>query len=347
MTSTNASRRVHLVGTIPANSTKEALTLVSDTVGDRITDWVPDGETGNRKNWIGRLVENLKSHPDLELVKEGDWSDYESTPGFNVRKGHEFTSVDLDYFEHFEKSWPEFQKVRSDLGRPELAFQVGIPGPIDVAFAAFGFNPVSGLRHAKPFQEATVREIEKIHAVAGEQVVYQLEVPIEVEVVNRIPVPLRAPGARWLARRILRVVEESPTGSRWGFHLCVGDMNNESFSKLRDTRTVVHLANALVSQFPSGHELEFVHIPLAHGSIPATTDPKFYAPLMDLRLPGDVRFIAGFSHERQSREDQEQIRSIVEVMVGHPVDVAASCGLGRRSLEDATANLKMSRELAG
>lgn len=345
MTPAETNRRVHLVGTVPAESTKQALTLVSETVGDRITDWLPDGETGNRKNWIGRLVESLGTHPDLELAKEGDWSDYESTPGFKVKKDHEFTSVDLDYFEHFEASWPEFQEARSDLGRPDLAFQVGIPGPVDVSFAAFGFNPLAGFKHAKPFEEATVREIEKIHASAGDQVVYQLEVPIEVEVINRLPSPLRAQGARWLARKVLRVVEGSPQGSRWGFHLCVGDMNNKAFSKLRDTGTVTHLANALVSQFPSERKLEFVHMPLAHGSIPPTTDPKFYAPLMNLHLPAEVRLIAGLSHERQSREDQEKVRSIVEVMVGHPVDIAASCGLGRRDPEAATANLKRSRDL--
>jgi hypothetical protein len=336
-----------MVGTIPASSTEEALKLVIDEVGDRITDWLPDGETGIRKNWIGRLVQNLAKHPDLELTKEGDWSDYESTPGFKVKKGHEFTWVDLDYFEHFKASWPEFQRVRSELGRPDLAFQVGIPGPIDVAFAAFGFNPLGGFRHAAPFEEATLREVERIHEVAGDEVVYQLEVPIEVEVVNRMPAPVRSLGARWLARRMLRVVKDSPEGSRWGFHLCVGDMNNESFSKLKDTGTIVHLANALLSQFPAGQKLEFLHMPLAHGSIPPTTDPKFYAPLMDLALPDGVRFIAGYSHEGQSLEDQEKVRSIVEVMVGYPVDVAASCGLGRRNVDAATANLEQSRKLAG
>lgn len=345
MTSVNGNRRVHLVGTIPADSTQTALSLATDTLGDRITDWLPDGETGNRKDWIGRIVENLRHHPDLELTKEGDWSDYESTPAFKVKKGHQFTSVDLDYFEHFESSWPEFQEVRSNLGRSDLAFQVGIPGPIDVAFSAFGFNPVGGLRNVKPFEEATVSEIRKIHEAAGREIVYQLEIPIEIELVNRIPAPARSAGAAQLAKKVLRVVEESPRGTRWGFHLCVGDMNNESFSKLSDVGPAVDLANGLMSRFPSDRSLEFVHMPLAHGSIPPATDPKFYAPLMDLRLPPAVRFIAGYAHEQQSIEDQENVRNIIEVMVGDSVDVAASCGLGRRDVDEARANLERSWEL--
>jgi len=339
------ARRVHLVGTIPAHTTREAMRLAVDALGDRVTDWLPDGETGARRNWIGRLVESLNDHHDLELAEGGDWSNYESTPRFRVKKGHRFQSVELDYFEYFEDSWPEFKKLRAELGRPDLAFQIGIPGPIDVAFAAFGFNPIAGLRHAKPFEVATGREIEKIHAVAGTEVLYQLEIPIEVEVANRIPTPFRSSGIPWLARRILRVVKDSPEGTRWGFHLCVGDMNNEAFSRLRDAGPAVTLANALMSRFPSGHTLEFVHVPLAHGSIPPTTDPRFYEPLRRLQVPRGVQFVAGFAHERQSLEEQRKLRDLVENLVGHPVFVASSCGLGRRDLKAATANLNQSRQL--
>ncbi len=345
MIDVNGGRRVHLVGTIPAESTSDALRLVSETVGDATTDWLPDGETGNRQNWIGRLVESLRQHPDLELDKDGDWSDYESTPGFRVKKGHRFDYVALDYFEHFEESWPVFEQVRSDLGRPDLAFQVGIPGPIDVSFAAFGFNPLLGLRHTRPFEDAAVVEVAKIHEKAGDEIVYQLEIPIEIEVVNRIPKPLRKAGARWMAGRILRLVERSPHGTRWGFHLCVGDMNNEAFSRLDDATTLVQLANALVRRFPSGRKLEFVHFPLAHGSEPPVRDRAFYEPLADLAVPADVRVIAGYAHEAQSLEEQQEVRSIIEGLVRRPVDVAASCGLGRRDLDAAQANLRQSKSL--
>lgn len=345
MASVNSGRRVHLVGTIPAESTSAALELINETVGEHTVDWLPDGETGTRRNWIGRLIENLRRHPDLEVAKDGDWSDYDSTPGFKVRKGHAFDYVDLDYYEHFEESWPLFQKARSEMGRPELSFQVGIPGPIDVSFAAFGFNPVLGFKHSRPFEDATVVEIAKIHDDAGDEIVYQLELPIEVEVLNRIPKPARRVLAKRLARRILRVIRRSPPGTRWGFHLCVGDMNNKAFSRLDDTGTLVSLANALFAGFPAGRTLEFVHIPLAHGSEPPTADPDFYAPLAELEVRPGVRLIAGFAHEGQSLDEQRKLRSLIEGQVGHPVDVAASCGLGRRDLAAAESNLRLSESL--
>ena len=345
MSSNGASRQVHLVGSIPAPDTEGALRLVLDHVGDRVIDWLPDGETGDRGNWIGRLVENLKHHPDLDLIRDGDWSDYEATPAFKVKDGHTFEDVDLDYYAAFEKSWPEFQKARADLGRPDIAFQVGIPGPIDIAFAAFGFNPVKGFRHARPFEDATVLEVRRIHEAAGNEVVYQLEIPIEVEVTTRIPGFARRPGTRWLARRILRLVERSPLDTRWGFHLCVGDMNNQAFSRLETARPVVQLANALASQFPVGRHLEFIHLPLAHGEIPPTTEEAFYVPLGDLNLRPGVRLIAGLVHEQQSLDEQRAIRDLVEQQVGSTVDVAASCGLGRRASDQAALNLDLSRLL--
>lgn len=347
MSNADDRRQVHLVGTIPADSTESALQLVTDTVGDVTTAWLPDGETGERQNWIGRLVENLKDHPDLELTRDGDWSDYDQTPAFKVKKGHHFDYVSLDYFEHFEESWPRFQKVRTDLDREGLSFQVGIPGPIDVAFAAFGFSPVSGLRNIRPFEDATVLEVSKIHAVGGAEVVYQLEIPIEIEIANRMPKPVRKAGVGQLAGRLLRVVRKSPHDTRWGFHLCVGDMNNTAFSRLDDATTLTLLANAIVDRFPKGRKLEFVHLPLAHGSEPPTLDEEFYGPLDQLRVPNDVRLIAGFAHEGQSLEDQIKLRDMVEAKVGRPVDIAASCGLGRRDLEAAESNLTRSRALVG
>lgn len=338
-------RKVHLVGTIPTDSTDSALRLVTETVGEVSTDWLPDGETGERQNWIGRLVEDLRDHPDLELSRDGDWSDYDTTTAYEVKKGHRFDYVELDYYEHFEQSWPRFQEVRTALGRDDLTFQVGVPGPIDLSFAAFGFDPVAGLRHIRPFEDATVLEVSRIHGVGGDEVLFQLEIPIEIEIANRIPKPGRKIGVAPLARRTLRVVQRSPHYTRWGFHLCVGDMNNTAFSRLEDTTTLVLVANALVKGFPRDRSLEFVHLPLAHGSEAPTLDEDFYEPLTELKIPANIRLIAGFAHEAQSLEEQLELRELIESKVKRPVDIAASCGLGRRSLEAAEQNLTRSRAL--
>ena len=79
------------------------------------------------------------------------------------------------------------------------------------------------------------------------------------------------------------------------------------------------MANALMSQFPAADKLEFVHMPLAHGVIPPTTDDAFYQPLDKLKLPAGVRFVAGFVHERQNIEDQVKVQGIIESHVDRGV----------------------------
>ena len=122
-------------------------------------------------------------------------------------------------------------------------------------------------------------------------------------------------------------------------------MNNKAFSRLKDTSTLVLLANALVRRFPSSRKLEFVHLPLAHGYEPPTRDRAFFEPLSGLAIPSSVRLIAGYAHEGQALEEQREVRSIIEELARRPADVAASCGLGRRDLGAAEANLKQSKAL--
>ena len=50
-------------------------------------------------------------------------------------------------------------------------------------------------------------------------------------------------------------------------------------------------------------------------------------------LPPSVRFVAGCIHESLSHERQVELLRLIESQVGHEVDVAAACGLGRRPEE--------------
>ena len=75
-------------------------------------------------------------------------------------------------------------------------------------------------------------------------------------------------------------------------------------------------------------------------------DRSHYEPLADIDLPEGARFIAGFIHEGRTVEELISIRDTIEGVMGHPVDVAASCGLGRRDEARARRNLELSREVA-
>jgi hypothetical protein len=336
-------RAVHLVGSLPAANAREALKWVTGILGNTIGPCMPDGETGDRSDWVNRLVENLRTHPDLELVRDGEWTGYTDTPAFRVKRGHKLRWIDLDYLAEFEKSWKAYEDLVHGSGR---RFQIGIPGPFDVAAIAFGFNIPRALANLAPFREATIREITAIESRAKGLAIFQLEVPIELILLTKLPRAAQPAAARRLAREILRPIEAAPRNARFGLHLCLGDLNNKSMGDPSDAGPLVVLANAILGGWPEGRILDFVHVPLAHGNRPPTMDPDYYEPLTQLSIPDEVRFIGGFIHEKSLIKDLVLIRDQIEFNLGRPIDVAASCGLGRRHRKAAQLNLEIARAVA-
>jgi len=293
------------------------------------------------------IVEALRQHPDLEVKREGRWADYNDTLTFAVRRGHTLRGETLDFghVADFERSYPLFEERRAALGaRGEgLRFQVGIPGDFDMAL--FTLGPLAAFRGRAPFTEATVTEIGRIFERAGDDVVFQLEIPAELVFVARAPALLQPLVGRLLARNVARLAARSPEGARFGIHLCLGDMNHKALGQMRDVRPLVLLANAIARSWPRGRPLDFVHAPFAAAVEPPPVEAAFYAPLHDLKLPAETRFVAGFVHEGRSLPEQRRLLGVIEAAARRQVDVATSCGLGRRDRDAALATLDQAREL--
>ncbi|WP_285686907.1 hypothetical protein [Actinoplanes sp. NBRC 103695] len=234
---------------------------------------------------------------------------------------------------------PAYRARRGEAGQ---GFQVGIPGAIDLAM--FTFGPAGVPRYAGRFAEALAGAMHEVHALAGQDVVFQVEIPAELVLLTRAPRPARKALAGVLARRVADLVLGAPAGARFGVHLCLGDLNHRALGRMGDAGPFVLLANALAERWPSSRPLEYVHAPLAAAVDPPVDDARFYGPLRDLRL-GGARLVAGYAHERQDLAVQRRIRGYVEDAAGRPVDVSTSCGLGRRDRAGAVAAMDRIREL--
>lgn len=338
------ARDAHLVGSLPGSSPSEAMGTALEILGPYLRS-LPDGETGERRNWIISIIEQLRTHPDLALRREGGWSDYDDVPRFSVRRGHRLfgATLDLGHVAAVRDSFPAFEKLRAGAGRKDLSFQQGVPSDLDLAM--FTLGPVGALRYRRPFTEATLLEVREVARLTGPDTLFQMEMPAELVLLARAPVSARSLLARLLARGVTQLVAGAPTGTRFAVHLCLGDMNNRAFGTMADVGPLVLLANAVVDGWPEDRPLELVHAPFAAADRPPTTDPAFYAPLDRLRLPAGVRFAAGFVHEAQAMEDQRRIRQVVEERLGRQVMIASACGLGRRTNETARVVLERTAEL--
>lgn len=333
-------RRAHLVGSIPAASAAEAMRTAVKRLGPDL-DYLPDGETGDRRNWVISMIDSFRQHPDLRLTREGDWSDYDKTPRFVVRSGHRLygAAIDLGIAAAARAAMAEFDTIRATMADGGPRFQVGIPGDVDLAM--FTFGPIGPVRYLRPFTEALAATMHHTYKLFGDDALFQIEVPVEQVVLARAPSRLRPLLAGLLARRIAALAQGAPEGARFGVHLCLGDMNHRALGQLSDAAPLVLLANAVAERWPDRRPLQYLHAPLAAADNPPAEVPGFYRPLTGLKLGPDVRFIAGFAHEDQDAATQFRIRDMIETAVGHPVDISTSCGLGRR--EPAAAGAAMDR----
>ncbi|MCW2945155.1 MAG: hypothetical protein JWR24_1872 [Actinoallomurus sp.] len=334
----------HFVGSVPADSTDQAMQSMLEWAGPHVRS-VTDGEVGDRYHWVVNLVNSFADHPDFTLVREGDWSSFKNVPKFRVRRGHKLSADNLDFRHDTDAlaALPRFRELRAELERDDLSFQVGIPG--DLNLALFTFGPVGAFRYRAVFREVLGREMRRVHVEGGDDIIFQIEIPVELIFVCQMPGPLRAAMAGFLAGGVAKLVQEAPVGARFGLHLCLGDLNHENLGKLRDARPFVQMTNALVRRWPADRPLEYVHAPFTGGTDPAPTDPGFYEPLRNLRLDKGTRFIAGLVQETSSASELRRAVELADEAYGRPVDVAASCGLARRTPENAAANAELARQL--
>jgi hypothetical protein len=297
--------------------------------------YLPDGETGERDQWVVSMIETLRANPDLEVRREGSWTSYKDQLNFAVRRGHQLRgdSMDFGIVAAYQGSWPVFAKLREQYHQPDLAFLVGIPGDLDLALFSLGMT--GPFRHRRPFTEALARQIAEIQQAGGDQVLFQIEVPAELVFMTKAPRLAQPPLAGWLGGIVANLAGQAPAGTRFGVHLCLGDLGHKSLGRLQDAGPLVLLANAITERWPAGRPLEYVHAPLAAGEDPPSADPAFYRPLERLKLPGGTRFVAGLLHEARSADDLRPLLAQVESTLGQWVDVAASCGLARRGPQAA------------
>ncbi len=337
-------RSVHLVGSYPAASVDDAMESTVAAAAPRLRT-LADGEVGERRNWVVHVIESLRSRPDVELVKDGDWSSYDNRPVFKMKRGRTLTAESLDLDSTLAaSSYATFQQIREKHGLDGVSFQVGIPGDLDLALFSFGLRRAFGVRGA--YREALSQKIKDI-GERGSDVVFQLEIPVELVMVASTPRPFRELVARVMASGVAKLIAASPPGTRFGLHLCVGDLNQKALRRLDSTAPLVSLCQAIMAAWPEGRGLEYVHVPLAAGDHPPVTDEDFYQQLIRLRqLPADVRFIAGLAHENQDFADQQRILNIVEDALDRQVDVSAACGLGRRTPEHADRVVQRAVDMA-
>lgn len=342
-------RRVLLLGSMPFDNELQAMTRAVELAGPSLVT-LPDGEIGERTEecpegdrsaWVQTIFDRCELDTDNWTVtkpgvrNEGGYAaDYESAPRLKPKHPAKRMAQHLEFGwnDAARSSYPLFKRVRDDAECPNLRFQVGLPTGIGAAFGILG--PVNALRYGRAFNERLATEANDILSFTDPgDIVFQIEVPGELALAYKLPKPLVSVATK----KVIDLVERIEVGAPFGVHLCFGDLNNAALISAPSLDKAVSFTNDLLRRWPTKHPLDYVHFPLAEASDPPPLERSFYEPLAEIELSAQTRFVAGFVHDKRTDSELLEIREHIESIRGGPVDIACSCGLGRRSPSTATS----------
>lgn len=351
-----SKRQTLLVGSLPFENEEVAMTQALEMLGESLFS-VPDGEIGEKSEAypIGKRAAWVMSSIDICAMDTENWkitkksvraengfpNDYVSLDRLQPKHSPNRIKQHLNfrYHEYFQTSYPVFQKLRQRTGLNEVKFQVGIPTGLGITFCML--SPINAFRYYKVFNARLAYEVNEILKQAGEDVIVQLEIPAELALAYKLPKAL----ANIALNSIFDLVRQLNPIGKIGLHLCFGDLNNLPITHAKTLDKMVYFVNLIAEKWPKTHHLSYMHFPLAEAKNPPPLEKSYYEPLKQIQLPEEIRFIAGFVHESRSIEELRQILSNIEEVRNHTVDIACSCGLGRRSPEVATKLLELTQQL--
>ncbi|WP_103381814.1 hypothetical protein [Pseudonocardia dioxanivorans] len=351
------SAGVHLVGSVPLESTEAVFRAATTALGDLIGR-LPDGETGDRTGWVGFQLPLLQNHPDfvmaprpgaesaddVEKAIRAESEDYE-VPVFRLRDGADparLTFGDLGYARAALDSWKVFSAMQ-DAGEigAGVRFQVSLPTPL--APLLLFVDERDHLRAEPAYRAAMLRELDAIcAAVPHERLAVQWDVAPELALIERAwPSVFGEDVEREVVDRVAAVGAAVPDDVQLGFHFCYGDLGHQHFVEPADMRILVDLCTAVRRGVP--RRIDWVHMPVPR----SRDDDAYFAPLRDLELDGATELFLGLVHATDGLDGAARRIAAARRATTTEFGVGTECGLGRRAPESVPALLDLHRAAAG
>ncbi len=328
----------HLVGSVGLADTETVFRTVSEVLGDACPR-IPDGETGERTNWIGWQRRSFEASRDLE--PDGTAKGAGGQPLFRIRDRVAASAIvinELGYAREAIRSWHIFERLSRDGAiAPDTRFQVSLPTPMALLCGFVVMADRLALEAA--FERAMLADLRRIQdAIPAGRLCIQWDVAFEVLGAAGGP-PLPYPDALdGSIARIARLSGHVHDAVQLGMHLCYGDPGHKHIVEPSDLGIAVAFANAAVRASP--HPLAYIHMP-----VPCTrSDDAYFEPLRTLSLPDPTRLVLGLVHFTDGVAGSRR-RIDVASRFAPEFDIATECGFGRRDPATIPELLRIHRTL--
>ncbi len=336
-------RQVLFVGSVPPEDEEAVFRAFAAHVGECAARY-PDGETGERINWIRWQHHIFNNNPAFELVNPAGalagYKDALKRPFFKVRpEARDITFKSLGFAAQAATSFATFSRLKTDRIIPRgTRFQVSIPTVLAILS---GFVVIEDRARVEPALEAAMkREVDRLTA----SIPYN-ELSIQWDVCHEI---VGADGGYKLhfddtltnaVERVRRQVEFVRPDIEAGIHLCYGDPGHKHIIEPKDPRTCVAFANKLCGSVK--RLINWIHIPIPRGWLSET----YYKPLADLRVPSGTEIYLSLVHYTDGLEGTRRRMELASRYLTS-FGIATECGFGRRDPSIVPTLLDIHRDAA-
>jgi hypothetical protein len=322
---------------------------VSSALGERLKR-IPDGETGERGDWIIWLEPVFANSPALEKSDEvfrlhataKPRIRYRLKPGFSVK---DVTFDNLFYAEIAARSYRDFARLKQ-AGKipPHCRFQVDLVPAHSVIWLFLQDELHAAL---DPVYNAAVgREIDKlVRAIPHGELAIQFDVASAVFArLERNDVSSygrsKAEMQDTFSRILIDLAERVPPDIELLFHFCYGDSNHRHVVEPTDMADMVELANRLAQGIR--RSIELIHMPVPRDR----SDEAYFAPLKALRLKPETELCLGLVHYTDGVAGTRNRLAAAEKFVKE-FSIATECGFGRRQPDTIPELLRIHADVAG
>jgi hypothetical protein len=343
------SRGVHLVGSVPLADAGAVFTAAGVALGERLRR-IPDGETGERSDWITWLEPAFADNPALEKSDELFRIHATGTARirYRLKPGKRVEDVsfgNLFYADIAKASFAEFAQAKREGRIPAgCRFQIDLVPAHSVIWLFLQDDLHQPLDPV--FNAALKREIDKIAAALPHD-----EIAIQFDVASAVFARLQCnePNAygrnrdEMLARFsaiLTDLAAHLPADIELLFHFCYGDSNHKHVIEPADMGDMVDVANRLSADI--ARSIALIPIPVPRDR----ADDAYFAPLARLRLKPETELCLGLVHYTDGVDGTRRRLQTAERHV-RDFSVATECGFGRRDPATIPELLRIHAEIAG
>ena len=328
-----AAGHVHFVGSVPLADATAVIGVLGRNFGTTLRR-IPDGETGERTNWLQFQEGVFERMPELEKVEgDFDWRNptarKAASAQFRLKAGASIKAASfgaLGFAQSAIASWADFKALRaSGAVQPGVRFMVALPSPYNVI--SWGIATESRVAVEIAYEARVLEELAQIcAAVPHADLSIQWDCAHDMQAYDGARTPWFTPAREGIIERLVRLGNHVPAAVELGYHLCYGSFGGRHFVEPKDAAGMTDLTNALMARI--GRSVQFMHMP-----VPAERDDDaFYAPLSALALRPETELYLGLVHDTDGVKGT--LRRIASAR-RHVNDfgIATECGFGRRPAE--------------